>query len=179
MIFLLPVLAALGLGSATIDATINPVGGYLCYKDCSVGVKGKALIRQFEGYYPVPYKDSAGLWTIGYGHLIQKGEKFDFLTPDQAEALLIKDLSPAQKSVNVHHQRPLTGNENDSLVSFAFNLGGRTLGKSTLIKKVNEKSDTEPYFLMYNKVRINGQLVPIKGLTIRRKAEAAVYGLGS
>tara|TARA_R110002020_G_scaffold49638_1_gene141032 strand:- start:5917 stop:7557 length:1641 start_codon:yes stop_codon:yes gene_type:complete len=34
----------------------------------------KAMIKQHEGYRDKPYKDSEGLWTIGYGHLIGDGK---------------------------------------------------------------------------------------------------------
>jgi len=32
------------------------------------------LIKRFEGCRYNPYRDSVGLWTVGYGHLIGDGK---------------------------------------------------------------------------------------------------------
>ena len=34
------------------------------------------LLREFEGLRLAPYRDTGGLWHIGYGHLIVAGERF-------------------------------------------------------------------------------------------------------
>ena len=36
--------------------------------------EGLDLIKRFEGLRFEPYRDAAGLLTIGYGHLIRDGE---------------------------------------------------------------------------------------------------------
>lgn len=58
-----------------------------------------AQIVADEGYRSRPYKDSRGLWTIGFGHLIKKGEKFKDLTPHKAVEMLRKDYKYASDSV--------------------------------------------------------------------------------
>jgi len=42
----------------------------------------KQMIRKNEGFFPYPYKDSEGLWTIGVGHLIGDGKT---LPPEYAQ----------------------------------------------------------------------------------------------
>lgn len=58
-----------------------------------------AQIVADEGYVPRPYKDSRGLWTIGFGHLIKEGESFGKISPHEAVRMLRKDYSYATKSV--------------------------------------------------------------------------------
>ena len=45
------------------------------------------FIAEHEGLRLKPYLDSAGLETIGYGHLVRKYERFDEITKDEAEAI--------------------------------------------------------------------------------------------
>lgn len=47
-----------------------------------------------------PYKDSLGFWTIGYGHLIKKGESFlKGITPKEADNLLLQDIAIAELQI--------------------------------------------------------------------------------
>ena len=39
-------------------------------KTSQVGIN---LIKHYEGFYSTPYLCPAGLWTIGYGHVIGSG----------------------------------------------------------------------------------------------------------
>lgn len=102
---------------------------------------GIQLIKEFEGYSPIPYKDVAGLNTIGYGHLIKKGELFSRVTAEQAEELLLKDLATAEKGVNTLIIVKLTQNQYDALVSFTYNVGVGALRDSTLRKYLNSPAD--------------------------------------
>ena len=63
---------------------------------------GLDLIKRFEGFEPEIYLDAAGLPTIGYGHLIRKGEHKMFengISREAGEALLIKDVQAAERAV--------------------------------------------------------------------------------
>lgn len=149
-----------------------------CHKNCLLSEEGIVFIREFEGYYPYVYKDSAGLDTIGIGHLIKPGEKFD--TPLMAEAakkLFLEDAHQAIKAVNKRVNVKLEQNQADALISLTYNIGGENFGMSTLLKFVNsEKHQEAPeWFLPWNKVTLNGKKVPVKGLTRRRVAEAKLY----
>ena len=97
------------------------------------------------------YRDSAGLPTIGVGHLLTKDELssgkiviegvgVDWhagLTPVQVRALLEQDLAWAEEAVNRHVELGLTQAQFDALVSFTFNAGAHAFKTSTLLKKVN------------------------------------------
>lgn len=86
--------------------------------------KGKNLIMQYEGCSLKAYKDSTGVWTIGYGHTggVAEGE---VITKERAYYLLAMDLNRKEDYVNrrIGSFIDLKQNEFDALVSFAYNLG--------------------------------------------------------
>jgi lysozyme len=68
----------------------------------TVSSKGIALIKESEGWRDKVYKDTGGRPTIGYGHLLVKGDIFKQITREQGEALLAKDVSKAEIIVHRH-----------------------------------------------------------------------------
>lgn len=130
------------------------------------------LIKYSEGFYPKAYICSAGYLTIGYGHLVKKGEPL-FITEEQAEEYLKKDLLVAQRSVCRLINVPLTDNQYDALVSWTFNLGGGALQRSTLRMKLNrfEYHEVPGEIRKWNKA--GGKI--LLGLVKRREAEARLF----
>ncbi len=135
---------------------------------------GKALIKRFEGLRLEPYRDIAGVKTIGYGHTGPdiRGP----ITEAEADALLAKDIARFETGVNAL-AKACTQGQFDALVSFAFNLGLQALLRSTLLRKHNAGNHVAAaaQFKEWNKARKNGQLVPVAGLTARREAERKLY----
>ncbi len=143
-----------------------------------LSARGLALLKQFEGCKLTPYKDSAGLWTIGYGHLIGDGKSLPEgakykLTQKQADLLLKYDIIPREKAVVRLCPVKLTQNEFDALVSFVYNLGAGALQRSTLRQKLNrgDKIGAAKVLLKYN--RAGGKVV--NGLVKRRLAEYKLF----
>jgi GH24 family phage-related lysozyme (muramidase) len=98
-----------------------------------ISSKGLNLIKNFEGWSSTIYLDSAGLPTIGYGHLIKKGEKFKVPISEQTgEMVLHQDVQSAVNCVNSVVKVPLTQNQFDALVSLCFNIGNFAFIRSTL-----------------------------------------------
>jgi len=63
-----------------------------------------AQIVEDEGYKPRPYKDSRGLWTIGFGHLIKEDETFlNGINAKDAIDMLRKDYEYAKYSVEQNY----------------------------------------------------------------------------
>jgi lysozyme len=141
--------------------------------------KGYDLIKEFEGLSLKPYKCSAGVPTIGYGSTYyENGIKVQMsdapITGARAE-ILLKNVADrfAQKVANLI-KKPITQNQFNALVSFAFNVGSGALASSTLLKLVNENPNNamiSKEFLKWNKVN----RVPVQGLTNRRIKESALY----
>lgn len=113
---------------------------------------GLAGIERREGVRLEMYRDSAGLPTIGCGHLLSKdelssgkilGEDWrDGISQAVCEQQLRTDLELAVTAVNVLVQVPLLQHQFDALVSFVFNVGRGAFQQSTLLRLLNEGQPT-------------------------------------
>ncbi|PKQ78095.1 glycoside hydrolase family protein [Aeromonas sobria] len=73
-----------------------------------------------------PYKDSLGFWTIGYGHLIKKGESFlKGITPKEADNLLLQDIAIAELQIKQLIKEPASHSAviQMLLIEMVFQLG--------------------------------------------------------
>ena len=135
-----------------------------------------ALIKEFEGLRLHAYQDSAGVWTIGWGHTgdVRRGQS---ITVHQAEALLALDIGIAAAAVNRHVEAPLSQNMFDALVSFTFNFGEKRLAQSTLLKKLNLRDyhAAAAEFPKWVKATVRGKKITLPGLVRRRAAERAMF----
>lgn len=105
---------------------------------------GIEQIKTFEGFRSMPYLDTAGKWTVGYGHLMVDGDgcvQGSPITMGQATELLRKDLHTAEECVNSAGVQ-LDQNEFDALVSFVYNLGCGAFQRSTLLKLLKSGNKT-------------------------------------
>ncbi len=145
----------------------------------SASDEGITFIANWEGYRSEVYKDSAGLDTIGYGHLLQDEEAFsEGIDETQAMELLKKDVAFAIKAVQENVSVNITQSQFDALVSFTFNVGGGALERSTLLKKLNEADfeSAAEEFLKWDKIRDqDGVAIRIPGLTGRRVSERQLF----
>ena len=135
--------------------------------------KTRELVARFEGLRLAVYKDEAGLDTIGYGHLIKKGESFTVISIAQAEALLDADLEPARNAVNKYVSVPINDNQRAALVSLVFNIGTGAFIASTLLNVLNEY-DYQGAAAQFDRWVYAGGKVS-KGLQTRRAAEKALF----
>jgi len=137
-------------------------------------------IKQWEGLRLRSYQDSAGIWTIGYGHTSDAAFKVgpgQTITEAKAAELLRLDLREAEQAVDDAVTVSLTDNQFGALVSFTFNVGAAALRKSALLKKLNAGAyDAVPAELAkWNKA--GGKVV--QGLVNRRAAEAGLWSTGA
>lgn len=139
--------------------------------------KGIALIKEFEGCKLTAYQDSVGVWTIGYGWTqpvdgkpIRAGMT---IKQETAERLLKTGLVSYESDVSRLVKVGLTQGQFDALVSFTYNLGGRSLSTSTLLRRLNagDYAGAADEFLRWNKA--GGKV--LNGLTRRREAERALF----
>ena len=149
--------------------------------------KGYLLIAEFEGLRLSPYRCSAGVPTIGYGNTFYpSGAKVTMndkpITQATAFWMLKQVVNMFARDVNSLVKVPITQNQFNALVSFAFNLGSdidadnipEGLGDSTLLRKVNINPNDQSIareFLKWNKA--GGRV--LDGLTKRRTKEAQIY----
>jgi len=135
------------------------------------------IIEQSEGLSLKAYKDPAGHWTIGIGHLLTEGEDGADITREQAYELLQADLEEAMRLVESAVEVPINDNQFSALVSFTFNMGGGALRKSTLLKKLNagDYEGAAGQFSRWTKAGPKGMKVDMKGLIKRRYAEEILF----
>ena len=139
-----------------------------------------ALIRRFEGLYLRPYICPAGVATIGFGATYyEDGSRVTLrdtaITRERADALLLWHVKTVYLPAVVK-LCPAIVHESDgriaALIDWCFNLGAGNLKSSTLRRKVNAGNwEAVPSELLkWNKA--GGRV--LRGLTIRRQAEAAL-----
>lgn len=134
---------------------------------------GMALVQQFEGLRLTAYRDVVGILTVGYGHTGKDVKPGEEISQTQARALLISDLQAAVAVVNHVVKVPLTQNQFDALVDFAYNAGIGALTRSTLLLKLNAGDYAGAAALFAEWDHAAGKVVP--GLLRRREAEAALF----
>jgi len=135
---------------------------------------GLEHLKHFEGFRPCPYQDSAGVWTIGYGHTgpdVTEGS--DCIMEREAETLLMQDVQEAQDAVNRLITVPLDQARFDALVSFTYNLGAGALEDSTLRDLVNKGRYAEAAQEFPKWVYAGGR--KLAGLERRRRAEQRMF----
>jgi lysozyme len=136
------------------------------------------MLAHHEGVRTKPYRCPAGLWTVGVGHLIGDGKSLPdswnrTFTLEEVYAILAKDVERFERGVSRLITYPLSQNEYDAIISFAFNLGLGCLQRSTLRSALNrgDKITAIESLLKYNKA--GGKI--LRGLDNRRKDEAALF----
>jgi lysozyme len=144
---------------------------------------GANLIKHFEGILekcgPNLYKSytcPAGVATIGFGHTMHHGARFDTATRwtrEKCEEVFLEDMQGFEMAVRRLVKVPLAAHQFDALVSFAYNCGEGNLSKSTLLKKVNagDFEGAAKEFKKWNKG--GGKVLP--GLVRRRDSEALLF----
>jgi len=143
---------------------------------------GVRFIGRWEGFRGNLYNDPLGHCTIGFGHLVHRGncdgsEPARFkrgITRRRGLKLLRKDIGDYQAAVNDVVQVALNQQQFDALVSFAYNVGTGAFATSTLLRKLNRED--------YGSVRselmrwTNGGL---PGLVNRRRGEGELFEQGT
>jgi lysozyme len=146
--------------------------------------EGEALIKNFEGLRLNAYRDSAGMWTIGYGstryhdgRAVKPDDKL--LNELQADALFKNTLGQYINAVNQFVKVSLLQSQFDALVSFTYNEGIGALQKSTLLHKLNvgDYEGVSDQFLVWNKVTnpSTGEKVILDALVKRRAKERQLF----
>ena len=144
-----------------------------------LNTQGYRLICMFEGFSAKPYLCSAKVPTIGYGSTYYLNSKRVTLLDkpiteleafEMFKAIADKFADKVSKLVTALIDQA----QFNALVSLTYNIGPANFQKSTLLRKVNfnhNDPSIRAEFLKWNKA--GGQV--LKGLTIRRKAEADIY----
>lgn len=150
---------------------------------------GRKMLAQLEGFKAAVYHDSAGLATIGVGHLLTReelesgsitiqatGREIPWqsgISREDVDAVLEQDLQSHEDKVASLVIVKLQPYQADALISFGFNVGNGALERSTLLKMVNEgKFGAVPdEFRKWRYVTVGGEKREVRGLANRRETE--------
>lgn len=137
------------------------------------------LVKTSEGCKLTAYKDTASVWTIGFGATFyQDGTKVkqsDTITQIQADNLLDFHLHSFDLQVSQCVTSQINQNQHDALTDFAYNCGIGNLKASTLLKKVNSNPNDETIKDEFNKWIYDSKKNKLPGLIIRREKESELY----
>ena len=150
----------------------------------NISLAGLAYLKDWEGRKTRPnglhyvYLDSAGLPTIGYGHLIKKGENFEEIDENTASTLLINDVSDAEQIVNNGLKIQVHQFMFDAMVIFAYNWP--KFKRSQCLKKINLRDWQGAIDEWKEVINITSgkRKVPSKGLINRRNNEIKLFNEG-
>lgn len=117
-----------------------------------------------------------GTLTIGIGHTGTDVHPGMEITEEEARELLRRDLQSFETAVNRAVKVPLSQNQFDALVSFAFNVGVGNFRSSTLLKKLNTGDYASVPKELMKWTKSKGK--EMKGLVNRRSAEAGLWAKG-
>ncbi len=134
------------------------------------------LIKEREGLKLETYIGVSGHLHIGYGHSadVTQGMK---ITADEAEVLLRKDLIIVEQEIKERLIIPVNENEFSAMVLLAYNIGTGAFGSSSVLTELNggDRAEAADAFLMWNKIRRDGELVADPNLTKHRKEERSLF----
>lgn len=136
------------------------------------------LIKEFEGLRTEAYRDTGGVWTIGYGTTAAAGVGITpaagmTITEAQAEGFLAAAVNKFAAQIAPMITVPVTENEFGACVSLAYNIGPVAFSGSTVLRRLNagDRAAAAAAFALWNKD--NGKI--LSGLARRRAAEAALF----
>lgn len=142
----------------------------------------RSKIKKQEGLMLHPYLDpphnTKRLYSTGYGHQIQPGEKqlMNPITAEKAEALFNADLAIHEKAVAARLKRPATQGQFDALVDFSYNAGTGAAAK--VVDTWNTTGDSlqvADHLRKYKYVTVGSEKRESKILVIRREFEATLF----
>lgn len=150
--------------------------------------KGSDFIKSYERFMSNPYRDAVGVWTIGFGNTYYEDRRkvsgsdkpiSEVRASELKQNIINMDFAPAVNLLFADEiaRGQINQNQFDALLSLAYNIGTRGLAGSSVyknIKRGNYEAAADS-FLAWNKGRVNGKLVELRGLTRRRNDERAMF----
>ncbi|AOR24354.1 lysozyme [Clostridium taeniosporum] len=171
-----------------------------CYIDCTATIDGKKytfdknghmiednlvsdkcinFIKSWEGFSSIPYYDSVGVLTIGYGMTGDEIKGLSSITESEASEML-KKLVNNKYAKEIKKDLDYKGiflkqNQFDALVSFAYNCGISGLLVSTLYKNIISGIRDKDIITSNFQAWSNAGGRRLEGLYRRRNKEAAMF----
>lgn len=135
---------------------------------------GVEFIAAYEGFVNHPYRDSGGVWTIGYGHTGPGVQSMGTITRARGLELLASDVRGAENAVNALGLA-FTQGQFDALVSFVFNCGPGTLEPSRSLGHALRQRGMRGVPAAMALYTRDAHKQVLAGLVKRRAAEGALF----
>ena len=134
--------------------------------------KAGRLIAEFEGFSSTVYRCQAGVPTIGFGHTkdVTEGQT---ITKEEAQALLMSDLSTLQKALASVIHVDVTEGQFVAILSLVYNIGMGNFRTSTLLRELNAGHVLHASEQFSHWIYVKKQ--PSRGLMNRREKEREVF----
>lgn len=130
-----------------------------------------------DGRY-MAYRCPAGVWTI-YTGCTEGVKEGMIVTEDEGREMFRRELAKHEGAVTRLVTVDMTQGQFDALVSFSYNCGSGNLAKSGILKKLNKGDHAGACreFAKWDKITDpkTKEKRPLRGLTIRRAREAAMF----
>ena len=143
---------------------------------------GIDFIKKQEFFLDHAYQDSAGIWTIGYGSTQwqdgRKVSKFDLISEPDAVNLLLWAVNSKIKAISPYVKQNLTQNQQDAIISLAYNIGSAGFVTSRVLKLINANPNDPAIhsaWIAWNEITYHGKKKVLLGLTNRRESEYKIY----
>jgi lysozyme len=140
------------------------------------------LLVSYEKLELTAYLDQVGVWTIGIGTTVypngQHVKKGDKITKEQAYQYAEHEAKEKLAAIQPYIKVPLTDNQLMAVLCLVYNIGDGGFISSSVLKSINNEAPLQEIhdnWLKWNKGHVNGQLVELHGLTVRRESEFKLY----
>ncbi len=140
--------------------------------------QGIKFITNFEGFRAIPYRDSGGLLTVGYGQRISEAQGVKMgagITKEAAHDLLAAYLERECKVLSALPLANLLQHQQDAVISLVYNIGYRSFLNSTIYQRLTTRAIDLTPWLWFTK-DAKGQR--LQGLVTRRMAELSLFIYG-
>lgn len=122
------------------------------------------------------YQDTAGIWTIGWGHtgkLVNQGLE---ITQDDADALFISDCKVFISCLNAY-KFDINQNQFDALLDLMYNIGPGNFEKDKLLLSGVKSKDRKTIEVAFMRHIFDKKGTKQPGLVTRRQNEIKLYFL--
>ena len=149
---------------------------FFTYAESKLSPEGIGFILGYESFRAKAYKCPAGRWTLAYGET--KGVKpGQTITEQKGFDLFMVSIIGYEFPVQQRLTRNLPPYQYAPVISLAYNRGSIPDDMMYAINTNNTKRVVY-FFSRYNRAKVNGVSVVLKGLDNRRKEEIQVWKTG-
>jgi len=145
---------------------------------------GIQAVERHEHYHQLPYMDTAGRCSVGYGHVIHDGrcngtEPAEFIhgiTQTRADQLALEDIRTTEKTISTTVTVCLNQHEFDALVDLVFNIRSDRFTSSRVLQLLNSGDPNATVDAIRGWRYVDGN--DVSDLTARREDEIREFQLG-